>query len=205
LIPAGIGAPAFSFSGGFALTTNYRTIPTCEPTEIIAGDTVAWTKTLGNYPAADWTLKYRLIGASVDSEITATEDGETFEVTIPASTLAAVVTDTDVRMIGWVENSDETERYTVYDDYVRVRPNVATATATNLKTHAVRTLEVIEAAIEDRLTADMQSYSIDGRAVTKIPALELMQLRGIYRAKVWREQNEGESHPTHAIEFSNAQ
>lgn len=177
-------------------------IPDYEPVEFVGGDTVEWTKVLADYPASSWTLKYRLIAGDVDSTITATEDGDSYEVEIPPATTAAIVTETVGRLVGWV--TDGTDRHYVYDATVRVRPNIETATATNLKTHAVRTLAVIEAALENRLTADMESYSIDGRQVTKIPIKELRRLRGLYAAEVWREQNEDESHPTHAIEFTNA-
>ena len=37
------------------------TVPTKEPTEIFLGDSLAWTKTLSDYPATTWTLAYRLL------------------------------------------------------------------------------------------------------------------------------------------------
>lgn len=41
-------------------------IPETEPTEIIAGDTLRWNKTLTDYPADDgWVLKYSLRGPGV--------------------------------------------------------------------------------------------------------------------------------------------
>ena len=174
-------------------------IPTSEPLEIVAGDTVKWTKSLPDYSATEWTLRYRIIGAGVDHEATVTVVGSGWSVEFAASLMTAIVADLTCRLVGWVEAASE--KWTIYDDYVRVLPNLRTATAANLKTTEVATLEVIEAAISGRLTADMESYQIDGKSVTKIPVLQLMQLRGTYRALVWRQQNPGKSFPSVKTRF----
>lgn len=177
------------------------TIPFGEPTQVTAGDTIAFKQTFADFDTSTYTVKYRLVGGSIDSTATASESGETYTITFAASVLASIVAETTVRLFGWAENSGATERYALYDGTLLVKPNLATATATNLKSHAVRCVAIIEAALEDRLTADMENYSIDGRAVQKIPAKELRQLLGFYRAEVWREQNPGRSHPSHAVRF----
>lgn len=178
-------------------------IPSNEPLEFVAGDTVKWYKSLADYTPQDgWTLKYRIVGGTIDLTKTADASSGTWLTTIDAADTAAIVADTTCRMIGWVEQG--TEKWTVFDDYVRVKPNLRTATATNLKTHEVRTLEAIESVIEGRATADLEQYQVNGRAVTKIPMTELFQLRGMYRAIVWRQQNPGASFPSHAVRFSSA-
>jgi hypothetical protein len=178
-------------------------IPDVEPLEIVAGDTVKWYKSLADYTIADgWTLKYRLIGGTVNLEKTAVDDNGTWLITIAAADLAAIVADTTCRLVGWVEKA--AEKWTIYDDYVRVQPNLRTATAADLKTSAVRTYEAIVAALEGRITPDIQQYQVNGRAVTKIPIKELQELRGIYAAIVWREQNAGASFPSHEIRFGAA-
>ena len=48
------------------------TTPTTEPASITAGDTLTWQKTLADYPATVWTLKYRFINATAKVDITAT-------------------------------------------------------------------------------------------------------------------------------------
>jgi len=40
------------------------TIPSDEPARLRAGDTWKWTRTLGDYPAGTWTLKYRFKNAA---------------------------------------------------------------------------------------------------------------------------------------------
>jgi hypothetical protein len=178
-------------------------IPTNEPLELVAGDTSLWYKSLNDYSIADgWALKYRLVGASIDVSKTADPASGTWLVTIAANDLIAIVADVTARLIGWVEKG--AEKWTVYDDFVRVKPNVRTATDAQLKTTEERTLAVLDAACEGRLSADIETYQISGRAVNKIPVKELHVLRGIYRSIVWRQQNPTASHPTHEVRFRNA-
>jgi hypothetical protein len=73
---------------------------------------------------------------------------------------------------------------TVAQTVVSVLTNPRTADAGDLQSHAERALAIIEAALEGRLTADIENYQIGGRAVSKIPAKELMSLRRAYQAEV---------------------
>ena len=50
---------------------------------------------------------------------------------------------------------------------------------------------MLDAAIEGRLTTDMEQFTIRGRAVTRIPMPDLMKLRGQYRALVRRQMQGG--------------
>jgi hypothetical protein len=63
--------------------------PTTEPTTIAAGDTVTWRRDLPDYPASEWTLKYRLINPSGPIDITADADGAAHAVSVSAATTAA--------------------------------------------------------------------------------------------------------------------
>lgn len=53
--------------------------------------------------------------------------------------------------------------------------------STPLDTHAYRMVTAIEAVLEGKVTADVASYSIAGRSITKIPIVELIELREKYR------------------------
>ena len=65
------------------LTTMSET-PTIEPETITAGDTVKWTKTLDDYPADLYALKYTLqpISGGTPLAITAAADGTDHAITI---------------------------------------------------------------------------------------------------------------------------
>lgn len=178
-------------------------IPSHEPLEIVAGDTVVWSKSLADYSPADgWALKYRIVGGTINLELTADASSGTWLATIAANALAAIVALTTARLVGWVEK--DAEKWTIYDDYVRVEANLRTATAEQLKSQAQKNLDAIDAALAGRITADLEQYQINGRAVTKIPIKELQELRGVFVAIVWREQNRGASFPSHAIRFGGA-
>jgi hypothetical protein len=49
---------------------------------------------------------------------------------------------------------------------------------------------------------DIEAYHIAGRAVTKIPLRELLALRGMYRAVVWRQQHPGKLSKPWKVDFS---
>lgn len=85
---------------------------------------------------------------------------------------------------------------------INVEPDAATSPAGTFQTFEEKTLAVILAAIGGRLTADMQSYTIAGRSVMKIPIDELMQLRGKFAAAVWRQQNPGQLGVPYKVDFT---
>jgi hypothetical protein len=79
----------------------------------------------------------------------------------------------------------------VVNGRIMCEPNLALANAGAALSYEEQTLLVLEAAIQGRLTADIENYSIAGRSVSKIPARELLALRGQFKAIVWRQRNPG--------------
>lgn len=45
-------------------------------------------------------------------------------------------------------------------------------------------MDAIESVLEGRASSDVESYSIAGRSITKIPISELLTLRAKYKAEV---------------------
>jgi hypothetical protein len=175
-------------------------IPANEPISIVAGDTVVFTKVLADYSVVDgWAMKYRLfgpmgIGAApiVDKTITPVPIvNGLWQITFAPADTSAVVADASYRLVGQVSLSGET--HTIYDATLRILANPITATPTNLLSHAERTLAIIEAKIEGRMTADMEHYQIDGK---------LVRLRARYRFEVWRQRNPGVAAPQRLVRFS---
>lgn len=174
-------------------------IPDTEPTEFTAGDSWQWDKVLSDYPPSDgWQLTYLFRGAkdydaAWNDDVKAASGDESYEIRIPK-------TDTDLtagtyRLIGYVEN--DTERHIVHDDdAVTVWANPTTAVGQG--THAERSLAIIEAAIEGRLTDDEEEWEINGRSVKAIPIDELYRLRNHYRQEVHAERNP--EHPFQSVE-----
>lgn len=163
-------------------------VPSCEPTELVAGDSWQWDRTVSDFPpSAGWSLAYRFNGpAAFEVAASTSAAGDFFAVRAPAvdnATRAAGA----YRVAGFVTRGGE--RFTVFEGVVTVRENLATAAAS--QTHAERTLAVLQAAIEGRLTADVEEYEIAGRSVKKIPMPELVRLRNVYAEMVRRERNPG--------------
>lgn len=161
-------------------------IPTTEPTQVVAGTNWFWDITDSDYPPSDgWTLSYALRGASDALDITAvtSELGDYYEIREDAydsQELAAGL----YHWARYVENGDG-DRHERGRGTLRILTDFAAAAT--YQTHEQRVLAVLDAAVEGRLTTDMEQFSIRGRAVTRIPMAELLKLRGQYRVMVRRQ------------------
>jgi hypothetical protein len=85
---------------------------------------------------------------------------------------------------------------------INVEPDAASSPAGIYQTFEEKTLAVIEAALSGNLSGGMQSYQIAGRAVSKYNLDELAQLRGRFRAAVWRQHNPGRLGQAYDVEFT---
>jgi hypothetical protein len=193
----------FRFPGAWLLT-----IPSCEPPQFVAGDTVQWTKSLADFvPSDGWTLKYRFTNAVAGGEIAAANvtcapnASGYWDVTVSAanSLVAAGVW----RLIGWVSNVAG-ERHVIFDEEMTILADATSVSPTGLQTPNERILIAIAARLEGRVTADQEQVQINGTAITRIPIEKLSALRGIYEGKVWREQNPTRSYPVHKMRFTHA-
>ena len=165
------------------------TVPTREPTQITAGDTVQWTRTdlSGDYSAADgWALTYYIVGA-VNLSVTATADGTGFDVTISA-TSSATLTTGDYALTGRV--SKDGEVFTVYSGRLNVLPNLATAEAgSETRSYWRRVRDALRALLETTAPDPTQAYTIFGeRAVTLMPIAERLQLLAMAESQVAAEE-----------------
>lgn len=174
-----------------------------------AGDTVSFAVSPSECSPADgWALAYRLFGpigaaapAGIDVALAVAVDGSAWTATLTAAQTTPVVADGTYRLTGRATNATTSEARSVYNGTLRILANPTTATPSTLVTHNERTLALIEAAIERRVPADMQSYQIDGRVVTKIPIKELLGLRAHYKHLVWKQRNPGKSAPSRRVRF----
>lgn len=164
--------------------------PNGEPEVLVAGDSWWWDKHLSTYlPSEGYGLKYSFSGPGVIADISAatSSDGDYFEVRENAADTAAFVAGT-YQVAGYATLSSD--RFEIWRGTIHVRQNLD-AINVPTKSHDETALEAINAAIEGRLTADMQDFQIGGRTVTHIPIEELLRLQGVYRRRVWRSRNSG--------------
>ena len=157
-----------------------------EPEKLTAGVTWKWKKTISDYPASEWALTYylRKDGASATS-FSAAADGDSYLVTVAAATTAAYASGI-YDFIGWVIKG--TEKYEVFNSMIEVLPNPTNTSAYDPRSHARKVMELIEAAMEGRAENGMESYSIGGRSISKIPLGQLRELWEKYKQDVAMEE-----------------
>ena len=164
------------------------TIPSDEPARLRAGDTWKWTRTLADYPAGTWTLKYRFKNAAGGFEIVATASGTDHAVTVTAATTGAYAAGS-YQWIAWVESG--AEKYTVDEGALEVEPDYRSGVATAAlddRSHARKTLAALQAWIEGRDPA-VAEYEIAGRRMKYISVKDLLMLLDRYRSEVAREDD----------------
>tara|TARA_R110000751_G_scaffold307850_1_gene432702 strand:+ start:16192 stop:16719 length:528 start_codon:yes stop_codon:yes gene_type:complete len=154
-----------------------------QPPKIRAGDSVTWHVSVPDYPAeAGWVLHYALRGPkSIDIEALAGAAGS-YTVEETAAT-TRTWPDGHYRWIAYVKN-DQDHRHTLDSGSLDVQPDLLTMEAQDLRSHARRMLELIEAALQKRIPKDQQSYEIDGQRLDRIPIERLEELRRQYQREV---------------------
>lgn len=153
-----------------------------EPTALVAGDTIKWSRPdlRSEYP--DGTLAYRFVGESAPFTLTCDAN---FGVTLNSASMGSGT---------WTWTAAVTvagERSTVGSGMVQVRPDpFAILAATDTRSHARRVLEAVEAVIEGRATEAHYSTTMDGgRSVTSLTPQQLADFRERYAAKVAAEDH----------------
>jgi hypothetical protein len=156
------------------------------PTELRAGDTARWRRSLASYPAsAGWVLAYQLVASDGVRSLTAAASGDEHLIEVTAADTAAwspgVYTVQE-----YVTRSGE--RFTTGTFRLRVLPNLAANTAgADLRTHARKVLDAIEGWLESKAPVT-GAFEIAGRKVENYPLPELLALRDKYRVEVAREE-----------------
>ena len=159
-----------------------------EPSTITAGDSLAWSRSLPDFPASDgWTLRY---GAACTSPAAA---AITFDAATAADGVGYAVALTPGQTASWpagcylwsayvTRDTPTAERRTLFrGEFVVLADPASTAVAL---AHAQRTLKLIEDALESRIPLGLEDTTIDGQQITRIPIQDLYALREKYRDEV---------------------
>lgn len=165
-----------------------QTLPTTEPTFARAGDTIAWRRSLADYPAPTWVLKYRLINAAEKIDITATADGSDHLISQAASTTATWEPG-DYEWMSYVEGGTS-ERYTVASGRITLRPNLAAAsTGYEARSTARKALDDLRAALATWIASNgqVQEYEIAGRRMKYASSADIRARISLLEREVARE------------------
>lgn len=154
------------------------------PTEIIQGDSLSWTESESNYPASNsWVIHYVLVNSSnrIEFNSIANGDGHDFDITTTTTSAWGSGEYTYQRYV-----TNNTDRITLDKGSVTIEKDFSTAQ--DKRSHAQKTLEAIEAVIENRASIDQQEYSINGRSLKRLTIDELFKFRDYYASKVRKEK-----------------
>lgn len=159
-----------------------------EPTIIYAGDKIEWTESLSDYlPSEGWTLKYVLINSAARQTFASTDDNDSHKISLTSD-------DTS----DWAPGSYTLQSYVEHTDgtievirrlTVTVKQNLITATTYDFRTHAQKTLEAINSAIEGRASQNVLSLQIStpggsSKALQYLSMDELIKAKNFYQSLV---------------------
>lgn len=168
-------------------------IPANEPLQFRAGDSVAWTRELSEYPAADgWQLKYRLLYASGSAvNISAAGSGTTHSVSLSAADTAAYTAGT-ATLVAYVEKGagPTLERVTLESTQISILPNLVTARTFDGRSAAAIALANLRAALNSMASNQsltVASVSLEGRSTTFRSIAELQDAINHYERQVFKE------------------
>tara|TARA_R100000005_G_C4993035_1_gene200163 strand:- start:1572 stop:2162 length:591 start_codon:yes stop_codon:yes gene_type:complete len=166
--------------------------PVQEPDTIVIGDRLVWRRDdLANtYPIGSYALTYEFHedsggGGSHKFTITATEAEDTYFVEIASSTTASYA-DGDFIWNAFITRSSDSQRIRVDTGRTTIVKNLANTNA-DLRSHAKKVLDAVQAVLENRASVDQASFSIAGRSLSRMSIDELLSFRDKYKAEYLQE------------------
>ncbi len=157
------------------------------PNQIKAGITFKFSLNLTAYPASNWTIHAYLRGANaIDMQSEPQGNMHIFNISaLFTKDYKAGHYGYSLRAIHTVSGEvDELE-----SGAVEIKTDLATvSTSQDLRSHARKTLDAIEATIEGRASLDQERYRINNRELYRTSFEVLKKLRNEYRAEVSREE-----------------
>lgn len=161
-------------------------IPSTEPTSIVAGDRVQWTRDITDYPAGTWTLSYAFRhSTAVPVNVTATANGTQHVIDITATASQAFAAGS---WFWFAQVTSGADRRTIGDGVVSVTDNPATSANPETRSTAKQILDAIDAAILGSATSVQLEWQIGDRRVREHSKAELIQMRDYYSRLVATEE-----------------
>lgn len=173
-----------------------------EPSQLYSGYQWYWNKSFSYYPANQWTLSYRIVGANGAFTITATQynGGTDFSVVVPASTTATY----NAGQYTWVSSvTDGTQIFQLGNGELTILTNPLVETSGDTRSVVKQTLDAINNLIMYRATGvgangqpmpslDTFDYTIGGQISRQhrfTTLADLMKIRDryqvLYNQELW--------------------
>ena len=165
---------------------------TKEPNDLVVGDYWAWKKEdlATDYPTSAYSLSYRFHcdsggGGSHQFTINAVEADGIYYIEVP-STTTDNYSPHDYIWGAYITRTSDSSRVQVGEGKITILPNLADTNA-DLRSHAKKVLDSLEAVIEGRATIDQSSMSIAGRSLSRMSVDELLTFRNRYKSEYLQE------------------
>ena len=166
--------------------------PQREPSTLVLGDYWAWKRDdlADTYPIGSYALTYEFHedsggGGSHKFTLTATEADNTYYIEAASSSTTGYTVG-DYIWEAYITKSADSNRVMVDSGRTTITQNLANTNA-DLRSHAKKVLDAIEAVIEGRATIDQSSFSLGGRSLSRMSVDELMTFRDRYKAEYLKE------------------
>ena len=165
------------------------TIGDTEPTEIRAGDVVKWTKSLGDYLPASWTLVYTFTVQAQTSrqvQVTCSDNGDGTHLASMSiantQALDPAAANRPYNTVRWIARvNDGSDYHTVGTGTLKVLPDLAAASSGyDDRSHVKRTLDALEAVIEGSADRDYLADATGDRSITYKTDEELIVMHKRY-------------------------
>ena len=161
------------------------------PETIVIGDYLLWKRTdlVDDYPLADYSMEYvaRITGGgSTEIKVAATEQNGTYVFEVDSATSATYV----AGFYHWQLEVTQTST----GNRVAIERGTFTAiedldiNGADPRTHAEIMIAKIESILQGKADADVASYSINGRSLTKMSFDDLINARDFYRKEYAKER-----------------
>lgn len=165
-------------------STNY---PEIEPGILYAGDRWTWKRTdLTDY-GTGYTLTYELTlhGGASPITLTATLSSDEYLIEIAAA-ITAAYTAGYYNWVALITRDSDSERIKLGYGTLEVKADPAVSTS-DPRSHARIVYDAITAVLESRATKDQESYTINGRSLSRTPVADLLVLKDQYKREVDKE------------------
>ena len=166
--------------------------PQKEPSTLVLGDYWAWKRDdlADTYPIGSYALTYEFHedsggGGTHKFTLTATEANDTYYIEAASSSTTGYAVG-DYIWEAYITKTADSNRVMVDSGRTTITQNLADTNA-DLRSHAKKVLDSIEAVIEGRASIDQSSMSIAGRSLSRMSVDELMTFRDRYKAEYLKE------------------
>ncbi len=155
-------------------------VPTVEPAFLTAGDTLLFTKSLGDYLATDgWVLAYyfQTQDGTQFFNFAATTSGSGYSISVASATTIQWQPGT---YSGIAQVALSGQKFTVWEGTILIQPNLSII-ADN-RSLVKKTLDLLDAVMTGRATDDILDSVVEGTVIRRLPIQQVMILHDRYKA-----------------------